>query len=363
MGMRFAKPSCPRADCHQPRSQIMETASGRASPGAHADAPRIAVVVPCYRVAAHVVQVVRDIGPEVTRIYCVDDACPEGSGALVEEAFSDSRVRVIRLAENQGVGGAVMAGYAEAVAEGMDVIIKIDGDGQMDPALIPTFVAPIMRGEADYVKGNRFFDLRHIRRMPLVRRIGNLGLSFMSKASTGYWDVFDPTNGYTAIHGDVAALLPLDSISRRYFFETDMLFRLNTLRAVVVDMPMDARYGDERSNLRVSRIAGEFLAKHVRNLGKRILYNYFLRDLSIASIELLVGTALLSFGLAFGGWHWYMSSYSGVPASVGTVMLPALALLMGLQLILAFLGYDIASVPRRPLHPRLLGRRCQEGRP
>ncbi len=151
--------------------------------------------------------------------------------------------------------------------------MKIDGDGQMDPSLIPVFVFPIAAGEADYAKGNRFFDLETIRIMPKVRLFGNAVLSFMCKLSSGYWNLFDPTNGYTAIHADVARRLPFDKISRRYFFETDMLFRLNTLRAVVVDVPMEAKYGNEESNLKISRIVGEFFAKHVRNFLKRIFYN------------------------------------------------------------------------------------------
>lgn len=324
---------------------------------------RIAVVVPAYGVSRQVLGVLAGIGPEVWRIFVVDDACPEGSGRLVLEHCSDPRVTVVFNEVNQGVGGAVMAGYRAAVSAGADVIVKIDGDGQMDPSLVPRFVAPILRGDADYAKGNRFFDLRHIRRMPPLRRIGNLGLSFMAKASTGYWDVFDPTNGYTAIHARVASMLPYERISRRYFFETDLLFRLNTLRAAVIDVPMDARYGDEVSNLRISRIFGEFLGKHARNLGKRIVYNYFLRDLSIASLELLVGSALTMFAIAFGGWHWYLSSSTHVPASVGTVMIPALSLLLGIQLILAFLGYDIASVPRRALHLRLQSHLPDTGSP
>jgi len=195
----------------------------------------IAVVVPSYKVTRHIFEVVAAIGPEVDAIYCVDDACPDGSGDFIERELSDPRVRVLRHVRNLGVGGAVMTGYRQAVADGARVIVKIDGDGQMDPSLLPAFVMPILRGHADYAKGNRFWDLRQINQMPLLRRLGNLGLSFMAKASTGYWNVFDPTNGYTAIHADIAAHLPLDSISQRYFFETDMLFRLNTLRAVVVD--------------------------------------------------------------------------------------------------------------------------------
>jgi len=322
-----------------------------AAPGA--PPPRVAVVIPAFRVVPHILGVIDAIGPECTRIYVVDDACPDGSGDKVERECRDPRVTVLRHSVNRGVGGAVMTGYRQAVRDAAQVIVKIDGDGQMDPGLLPRFVAPILRGQADYTKGNRFFDLRHIKQMPMVRRIGNLGLSFFAKASTGYWDVFDPNNGYTAIHADVAALLPLESISERYFFETDMLFRLNTLRALVIDIPMDARYGSEVSNLQVSQVFGEFLGKHLRNLGKRLLYNYYLRDLSIASLELLAGIVLLVFGVVFGAFSWRQSIVSGIPATVGTVMIPTLSIMLGLQLLLAFLAYDIANLPRYPLNHRL----------
>ncbi len=245
-----------------------------------------------------------------------------------------------------------MTGYQAAIRDGMDVVVKVDGDGQMDPRLIADFVEPILAGEADYTKGNRFFDLEKIRAMPGVRLFGNAVLSFMTKLSSGYWNLFDPTNGYTAIHCDVARHLPMDKISKRYFFETDMLFRLNTLRAVVVDVPMDAKYGDEVSNLHIRRILGEFLLKHTRNFCKRIFYNYYLRDISIASLQLPIGAFMLLFGSVFGAYHWHMSAQASVSTPTGTVMLAVLPILLGIQLLLAFLGYDIASVPVRPLHRR-----------
>lgn len=314
---------------------------------------RIAVVIPCFRVTRHIEGVVASIGPEVHAIYCVDDACPDQSGDFIQERISDPRVRIVRNSVNKGVGGAVMAGYRRAIEEGADIIVKIDGDGQMDSALLPSFVAPIAAGEADYTKGNRFWDLRAIRQMPPIRRIGNLGLSFMAKLSSGYWDIFDPTNGYTAIHARVAARLPYESISSRYFFETDMLFRLNTLRASVVDIPMDAKYGDEESNLKISRVIFEFSAKHARNFTKRIGYNYFLRDLTIASIELVMGAMLLVFAFAFGGYHWVQATASGDATPVGTIMIATVAAVSGLQFVLAFIAYDIANMPKRALHPAL----------
>lgn len=318
-------------------------------------APVAAVVIPSYRVKNHILDVLSAIGDEIALIYVVDDCCPEGSGDFVAAHCSDQRVRIIRNSQNLGVGGAVMAGYRQALADGADIVVKVDGDNQMDPGLIPEFIGPIAAGEADYTKGNRFYDLEKIQSMPPLRLLGNAVLSLMTKLSSGYWQLFDPTNGFTAIHSDLIAQLPFDKISQRYFFETDMLFRLNTLRAVVVDIPMDAKYGDEVSNLKISKIIGEFLFKHLRNFSKRIFYNYYLRDLSLASIELPIGLCLLLFGLLFGGYHWLESLRVGIPAPAGTVMLAALPILTGLQLVLAFIGYDISSVPTRARHRRRYG--------
>ncbi|MGI4718321.1 MAG: glycosyltransferase family 2 protein [Janthinobacterium lividum] len=319
--------------------------------------PQIAVVIPSYKVTRHILGVIAGIGPEVTRIYVVDDKCPDHSGDFVRANCQDPRVTVLEHAENQGVGGAVMTGYRAAIHDGARVIVKIDGDGQMDGTLIPAFVAPILAGEADYTKGNRFFDLERIGSMPPMRLFGNAVLSLMTKLSSGYWDLFDPTNGYTAIHADAARYLPFEKISKRYFFESDMLFRLNILGAVVTDVPMDAVYGDEVSNLKISKVVTEFLTKHVRNFGKRIFYNYYLRNMSLASLELPLGLLLATFGTVYGIAHWIASARSGVETPAGTVMLAALPVIMGVQLILAFLAYDIAAVPRRPLHKKTLFRR------
>lgn len=312
----------------------------------------VAVVIPCFRVKRHILGVLSLIPEMVHRVYVVDDACPEATGSYVENSSSDSRVVVLRHSTNQGVGGAVLTGYQAAIKDGYDVIVKVDGDGQMDPTLIPFFVNPIVNGEADYTKGNRFFDLEEIRSMPFIRIFGNAVLSFMTKFSSGYWNLFDPTNGYTAIHADAVRHLPLKKISKRYFFETDMLFRLNLIRAVVQDVALDAKYGDEVSNLKISKIIFEFLFKHIRNGSKRLFYSYYLRDLSVASFELPIGLLMLCFGLVFGSYQWISSSIDGVSTPAGTVMLAAMPLLMGVQLVLAFLAYDINSVPRKSMHAK-----------
>lgn len=310
---------------------------------------RVAVAIPCYKVTGHVLDVIAAIGPEVDRIYAVDDACPEGSGTLIEQQVRDRRVQVLRHKANQGVGGALLTAYRAALADGVDIVVKIDGDGQMDPALIRHFVRPIVQRRADYTKGNRFYRPQSLRGMPAVRLVGNALLSFVTKASTGYWPIMDPTNGYTAIHTAVLRRLPLDRIERRYFFETDMLYRLNVIRAVVRDVPMDAAYANEQSNLRVSRVLLEFAGKHFKRFFKRYIYTYLVRDFNLGSVYSLSAAAFILWGVLFGGVKWLGSVSSGELASSGTVMLAALPLFIGIQFMVAFLHHDVANVPTEPL--------------
>lgn len=317
----------------------------------------IVVVIPCFRVAAHVLDVLARVGPEVGRIICVDDACPEGSGRLIESWCTDARVQVVFHAANLGVGGATVTGFRAALQAGAGVVVKLDGDGQMDPALIPGLIAPILAGVADASKGNRFFSPESVRGMPAARLLGNAVLSFITKFSTGYWSVFDPTNGFVAVHADVLRQLPLEKLAQRYFFESDLLFRLSIVRAVVMDMPMRARYGDETSGLRIRRVVGPFLAGHARNFCKRIVYGYFLRDFHVASLELILGVCAVVFGMISGVTSWHHFARLGRETPAGSVMLAALPLFVGVQLLLAFLNFDITAEPRRPVHvgprPRL----------
>ncbi len=313
---------------------------------------RISVVIPSYKVTDHIEGVIAQIPTYVETIYVVDDCCPNNSGEYVQKNVFDPRVRVLFNEVNKGVGGAVVTGYKAAIHDGMDIVVKIDGDGQMDPNLIEDFITPIIDGDADYTKGNRFYNLEQIHQMPKIRLFGNAILSLLTKMSSGYWDLFDPTNGYTAVHSDALKRMQLDKLSERYFFESDMLFRLNIIRAKVIDVPMDAVYGDEVSNLKVSKVIGEFAKKNIKNICKRVFYNYYLRDMSAASVELLLSIPLIMFGLVFGIYHWISSIQSAAPASTGTVMLAVLPIVLGVQLLLSFLSYDIQTVPRRAIHRR-----------
>ena len=311
---------------------------------------KIIVVIPAYKVSKFVCSLIEKIGPEVSNIIVVDDCCPEQSGEVVKKHFlNQERVIVVSHPENRGVGGAMVTGYKAALELNADIIVKLDGDGQMDPVLIESLVEPIVSGQADYSKGNRFFMIESLKSMPPIRIFGNAALSFVSKFAHGYWNIMDPTNGFIAIHSTVLRCIPLEKLEHRYFFENDMLFRLSTLRAVVVDVPMDSSYGEEESNLNIANVISEFPPKFFIRVCKRIGYNYFLRDFTACSLELIIGFVLFVFGFIFGITHWISSAENGDVASAGTVMLAGLPILVGLNLLIAALSYDISNVPVRPL--------------
>ena len=310
---------------------------------------RIAVVIPCYKVSRHLAGVLSRIGSEVTAIYCVVDGCPDGSFEIATQAASvDPRIRVISLSKNSGVGFAFISGTKQALSDGAEIIVKLDGDGQMHPEQIPLVVEPLVHDDADFAKGNRFFHLEDLQSMPILRMIGNAGLSFFSKLSTGYWNLFDPTNGFIAIQAELARRVPWDKVHRRFFFESDLLFRLYTLRAVVVDVPMKSHYGSEQSNLSVIKALMQFPYFHLLNFVKRIFYCYFLREFNIASLNLLLSIGLIGFGFCFGMVHWIRGNELNQLASAGTVMFAALPVILGWQALLAFFAFDVGNVPKAP---------------
>jgi glycosyltransferase involved in cell wall biosynthesis len=300
----------------------------------------VAVVIPAFKVSGHIVKVVESIGPEVSKIIVVDDACPDQSGNLLQKMIFEPRLEVIYHSVNTGVGGAVKTGYKRAIELGYEVIVKIDGDGQMDSSKITELIIPILTNQADYTKGNRFFEIEAVQKMPKIRILGNLVLTFITKFSTGLWHIFDPNNGFTAIRSAMLKKLNLDKVDNRYFFESDMLFRLSLLQARVSDVPLPALYGEEKSNLKIKQVLFEFPLKHGRNYMKRIAYTYYLREFNLASIELPVGVFLTGFGLILGGYSWIHGIITATPTETGRLVLIAMSFLAGLQLVLAFLSYD-----------------------
>jgi len=309
----------------------------------------VAVVIPCYRVKRQICQLIAQIPPLVSIIVAVDDACPEGSGDYLEANCADPRLKLVKHSVNQGVGGAVMTGVSAALAAGAEVAVKLDGDGQMDPAYLSTLLRPILKGRADFTKGTRFYDLEALRHMPWVRRVGNLGLSVLTKFSSGHWHMSDPTNGYLAIHRAAWSRLATSRLDKRYFFETSLLIQLNIIRAVVQDVAIPARYADEHSSLSVSHSMMTFPGKLLKGLIQRIIWRYFIYEVSAVTLFILAGAPMVVLGVAFGAFEWVRASQHGVYASAGTVALALLPTLLGFQLLLQAMLLDVMDRPSLPL--------------
>lgn len=309
-------------------------------------APSVAAVVPAYRVAMFIADVVDRMPAGVDHVIVVDDASPDDT-LKVLRTISDPRLRVLCHQTNQGVGGAMKTGLAEALKLGAQIVVKVDGDGQMDPALIPELIAPIVRGEADIVKGNRFAHLGFIQRIPMVRRVGNLVLSFLVKLASGYWRAFDPTNGYVAARAELLKEMDLARLADSYFYEISLLCEAYFARAVLVDIPMHPVYGTETSSLSPMRMVGHYTPRLVSRFFYRLFMAYFLRDFNVVSVFLVAGIPSFLFGLLWSLYHWVQASRTEVPTTTGTVMIGALAIVLGFQLILQAIVLDVESEPGR----------------
>jgi len=306
----------------------------------------LAVIIPAFKVSRHIETVVKTIPDFIDHIIVVDDHCPESSGKKAE-MLQDRRVIVLYNESNSGVGGATISGYKKAIDLGADIIIKMDGDGQMNSAYIRDLLKPIEMDYCDYAKGNRFRDFRSLLLMPKIRLIGNAFLSFAIKLASGYWDIMDPTNGFTAIRRDTLESLPLQKISKRYFFESDMLINLNIMNAVVKDVPMPAYYGSEKSSLKIPKLLIPFLFHIQKGLAKRVFLKYFIHDFNMISIYLILGVPMLFFGIISGLVEWIESALTGVPRSAGTIMLVALPIIVAFQMLLQAINLDINSIPKK----------------
>ena len=309
---------------------------------------KIGVVIPVYKVAKQICDVIQSLPKTIANIIVVDDKCPQFSGKEAEKiSESDKRIVVLYHQQNLGVGGAMITGYEKAMELGCDIVIKIDGDGQMDPAYIDKLIAPLVNDEADYTKGNRFMDPNVLKIMPKIRLIGNSVLSFLTKISSGYWNVMDPTNGYTAIRKEVLEELELNKISKRYFFESDMLINLNIINAVVMDISMSPKYGDEESSLNVWKAIIQFPPKLLKGFIKRLFLKYFIYDFNMASVYILLGVPMFFLGVLFGLIEWRDSVIHGTTKPLGTIMLLTLAITLSFQMLLQAINIDISLTPKR----------------
>ncbi len=311
----------------------------------------VGVVIPCYRVEAQVRDVISHIPAFVDVVIAVNDASP-GDTLGVLRSIDSPRLVVLNHERNRGVGGAMATGFRYALAAGIDIVAKIDGDGQMDPRRLQQLIEPIARGACDYAKANRFLHLPELRRMPRTRKLGNIALTFLTKMASGYWHIFDPQNGYLAIRSDYLAMLDLRRLAtRRFFFENEMLIQLNVESARVLDCPMPAFYGPEASTLRPWRTAVEFPRLLLAGFCRRLLHRYVLRDFSMVVPLYAFGAVLFLWGVFFGAYTWIRAAQTEMLTPTGTVMLSVLPLILGFQMLMQGLLIDMLQAPRAAAAP------------
>jgi glycosyltransferase involved in cell wall biosynthesis len=300
------------------------------------------VILPAYNESLHLAAVVSHVPDWVDGIVIVDDASTDDT-LSVARSLTDARIRVCHNETNLGVGGAMVTGFRAAASGDFDVAIKMDADGQMDAGELVTLVRPIELGMAEYVKGNRFRRTGRPSAMPARRWFGNVVLSFLTKVASGYWHVFDPQCGFIAITIPTLRRLKLDGVARDYFFENDMLIRLNVIDARVVDVDTSSLYGDETSYVSIGRVSWTFPPRLARGFLWRFMRRHLMNDFGLIGFLTIIGSMFTLFGTAFGLYHWALSASTGIVTSTGTVMIAVVPLILGLQMLIQALSLEVQS--------------------
>jgi dolichol-phosphate mannosyltransferase len=309
---------------------------------------KVVVIIPCYKCSRTIGNVIKAMPEFVKHIILINDCCPEIGTKIELNRLKSMNSKIILLENNSnlGVGGAFKKGliYLNSSKEiEFDFVVKVDSDDQMDLSKMHFLIEKCDPNKFHFAKGNRFFNLESYSQMPKIRIIGNIGMSFLLKAASGYWKVMDPTNGYFCMSKNLATLIPLNKLSNRFFFESSLLAECYYLGTVIFDVNIPARYGDEKSNLSIRKVLFEFPPKLFKLFVKRITIRYFFVDFSIISVFLILGFFMVLFGLIFGFYFWYISISQNQYASTGTVMLAVLPLVLGFQLLLSVINYEITS--------------------
>lgn len=307
------------------------------------DGKRIAVSIPAYKEEALIADTIRGIPEFVDIITVVDDASPDATFEKAS-AVDDPRLQVIRLEVNQGVGGAILAAHERALERGADVIVVMGGDNQMDPDQMSRLLRPIIEDGYGYAKGNRFYSTVSTEGMPAYRVAGNMILTFLNKAASGYWNIVDPQNGYTAITREALEAVPFDRVSRRYEFENDMLIWLNIANVRATDVNIPARYGQEVSTIKLHTAVPRISWLLFRGFWRRMWLKYMLWSFSPIAVMLIAGIFALLLGLGFGIWAT-AQAIGGTSPTAGTAILAVVPFMSGFFLLLQALVLDIQQTP------------------
>jgi glycosyltransferase involved in cell wall biosynthesis len=305
------------------------------------DGKTLAVVVPAYNEEALIASTVARVPDFVDRIIVVNDGSADATAERAGGA--DPRVEVVGHERNEGVGAAIVTGYRRAVAEEVDVTCVMAADGQMDPDDLETLVRAVASGECDYAKANRLFTGQAWRLIPRTRYLGNAVLSFLTKIASGYWHVADSQSGYTAVNLETLKLLDLERIYRRYGFPNDMLVHLNVWNRRVRDYPSRPIYGvGERSGIKLRSVIPRISWLLVKAFFWRMGAKYVIRDFHPLVLFYMLGLLLFLAGVALGLLETALR-IAGNPIPFATIVLVALFVISGLQLLLFAMWFDMES--------------------
>lgn len=305
----------------------------------------VGCVIPCYKGSDLTLDIIKKSINIVDYVVLVDDCCPNKIGELASKTIKNENFIIIKNNSNQGVGAAVKKGINYLLSINCDIIVKVDADGQIDPLLIPEIIQPLLKNNTDAVKGNRFTSVENIVSMPFLRIFGNLGLSFLNKLSSGYWELFDPTNGFMAFKSSTLKKIRLNKTDNRYFFESDLLFQCSLANVYFKQYPMKSIYKSEVSSLKPLREISRFSRLHLINFIKRLIYQYFILDFNAGSLE-LIGFILFSFSaITYYFYTKYYSIVEGINASPSQANLLAILIIISFQLLISFIFFDSTQKP------------------
>jgi glycosyltransferase involved in cell wall biosynthesis len=300
-------------------------------------------VVPAYNEELLIEKTLSSIPKYVDKIYVIDDGSTDNTYSLMEKcACADLRIVCIKHEENQGVGGAIITGYKKCLEDNMDISVVLAGDNQMDPGHIPNLLKPLINGGYDYSKGNRLISADYREGMSKWRFLGNALLTFLTKLSSGYWNIMDPQNGYTAITQEALESINLDKVYPWYGYPNDLLVKLNAYGFRVKDVNIPARYGDENSNISYITYIFKVSWLLLCNFLWRLKTKYLVLSFNPLVFFYLFGVILTPTGLIFGLRAIYNKIIHGQSLFVRGV-LSLLIFTLGIQFLLFAMLYDIQA--------------------
>ena len=304
----------------------------------------VGVVVPAYNEERFILSTLKAVPDFVDRVFAVDDASTDGTLALME-SLKSPRLTVISHPKNMGVGAAIVSGYKAASDADCDVVAVMAGDGQMDPAELPRLLDPVVDGDVDYSKGNRLLSRKIRQGMPRFRLLGNSILTFLTKLSSGYWNIMDPQNGYAAISKHVIDTLPLDELFPRYGYPNDMLVKLNTYGFRVTDVIMHPRYGLEKSKIRIWNYIPTVSNLLLRGFIWRMKEKYVLQSLHPLIFFYIMGITLLPLGIMSAIYILYLRLVEG-GITAASVLIPIFLIIVGFQSVFFAMLFDMEAAKR-----------------